>query len=464
MSGGMINPSRLLIVSHDVVGSRMAGPGIRYWKMARAMSDRLEVTLAAPGHAPMGEGFITATYTPGGWETLASLVAQADALLFSGDLLAIFPRLADCGKPLVLDVYDPHTFETVHLSVALPPAEQVTAYMARVDILRRTALAGDFFICATQRQRDYWLGILDVCGRANAFNYSADPTLQSLIDLVPFGLPSQPPQANGSPIKGQAPGIEAGDRVILWGGGLWEWLDPLTLVRAVGRLCDRYANLRLVFFSGRHPNPGVPDMPMRTRAMARSDELGLTNKSVFFIDRWVPHQDWPAYLLDADIGASLHLDTLETRFAFRTRVVDYIWAGLPMVVTGGDETSDLVAHHNLGAVVPPGDVDAVVAAVAQLLDIVDLRKHYQPAFECVRPLFEWKRVCEPIVRFCQSPRLAPDRAAGVIAQELGDTRELHQALAEREAEAQRLHGLVEGYERGKFIRAMRWLGHLRKEG
>ena len=453
--------SKLLIVSHDVVGERMAGPGIRYWEMARAMSNRLGVTLLAPGNAPASEGFDTGAYVWGQWASLAPAVSQADVLLFSGDLLVIFPELAACGKPLVLDIYDPHTFETLHLHAALPSAKQMAAYLDRVDILRHTALAGDFFVCASHRQRDYWLGILDAYGRANAYNYSADPTLRALIDIVPFGLPSQPPRGRGPALKGVVPGIGRSDRVILWGGGLWEWLDPLTLVRAVGQLAARYPDIRSVFFSARHPNPDVPDMPVRRRTMALSDELGLTDKQVFFIDRWVPYEDWPAYVTEADIGASLHLDTLETHLAFRTRILDYIWAGLPMVVTGGDETSDLVTHYGLGVVTAPQDVDAVAVALAQLLDTSDLRERYQPAFGKVRPLLEWERVCEPIVHFCQNPRLAPDRAAGVMAQEI-DPQALRRELIECEREAQRLRTVVEGYEQGRLIRMMKRLHDLRR--
>ena len=40
--------NHLLVISHDVVDTRMAGPGIRYWEMARALARRLDVTLAHP--------------------------------------------------------------------------------------------------------------------------------------------------------------------------------------------------------------------------------------------------------------------------------------------------------------------------------------------------------------------------------------------------------------------------------
>jgi len=38
----------ILIISDDVVGSRMAGPGIRCWEMAKVMAGHFRVALAIP--------------------------------------------------------------------------------------------------------------------------------------------------------------------------------------------------------------------------------------------------------------------------------------------------------------------------------------------------------------------------------------------------------------------------------
>jgi hypothetical protein len=128
-----------------------------------------------------------------------------------------------------------------------------------------------------------------------------------------------------------------------------------------------------------------------------------------------------------------------------------------MIITGGDETSDVVARHGLGAVVAPGDVDGVARALTDWLDARDRREQLDSGFELVRRQFDWARVCEPIARFCQSPHLAPDRAAGLVARELDDPRALRAALAQREQEAHGLRATVAAYERGKFMRFMRWL-------
>jgi glycosyltransferase involved in cell wall biosynthesis len=269
-------------------------------------------------------------------------------------------------------------------------------------------------------------------------------------------------------MKGVIPGISDTDRVILWGGGLWQWLDPLSLIRAVAHLVGEYPDLRLVFPATRHPNPLIAEMPMLQQTLDLSDRLGLTGKVAFFGD-WVPYDLWPSYLLEADIGASMHFDTLETHYAFRTRMLDYIWAGLPMVVTGGDTTSDLVTEYRLGAVVPPGDANAIAVALRELLAISDLRQDYKQGFEQVRPQFTWEKVCEPIARFCEHPRFAADRVpdSDTFRTELaghGLPPQKRSALDHQRAEIERLTALVNGYEQGYFIRFMqridRWRAKL----
>jgi glycosyltransferase involved in cell wall biosynthesis len=463
------------MISHDVVDRRMAGPGVRYWEMARALSAKLEITLATPGASLLGEGFASHAYKPGDWASIALFVARADVVLLHGVGLADFPRLETCGKPLIIEASYPYTFEGLQFLSRYPADERMSVAAQNLEIARQAALVGDFFVCACQRQRDYWIGVLDAVGRINPDTYGEDPTLYGLIDIVPFGLPARSPEHTAPAIKGVIPGIGLMDRVVLWGGGLWQWLDPLSLVRAIARVAKERPNVRLVFPATLHPNPMVAEMPMLRQTMELSDQLGLTDRVTFFGD-WVPYEFWPNYLLEADIGASLHFDTLETRFAFRTRMLDYIWAGLPMVVTGGDETSQLVTRYGLGEVVKPGDDEAIAAAILRLLDTPNLREAYSEGFEQVRPHFTWERACEPITRFCQQPRLAPDRAVErmpfqmpaekALSAEVGQLRvqceqqhseiaRLQEQYEQQHSEIGQLQALVDGYERGRFMRLMR---------
>jgi hypothetical protein len=461
--------TRLLIMSYDVVDTQMAGPGIRYWEMARALGKSLEVTMVAPGQILPCEGVVSCAYTLGDWSTVARAVSEADAILLPGNLLPVFPQLATCGKPLIVETTCPYTFEPLQFHWGRPCEQQTASFIADLEITQKAASTGDFFFCGSQRQRDYWLGVLDALGRINPDTYTDDPLLYHLTDVVPLGLPSRRPEHTVPVMKGVMPGIGLTDRVVLWGGGLWQWLDPISLVRAVALVAEKHPNVRLVFPGTRRPNPVVPEMPMLKQTMDLSDRLGLTGKVTFFGD-WVPYERWPNYLLEADLGASLHFDTLETHFAFRTRILDYIWAGLPMIVTGGDATSDLVAFYHVGEVVPPGDDKAVAAAMIRLLDTPNLRETYRDRFERVRPQLTWERICEPIVRFCQRPHLAPDRAKGGGSFQMpseaalaAQVSQFQQERQQQQLEIVRLQGLVHGFEQGRFIRLMRWLHQWRRK-
>jgi glycosyltransferase involved in cell wall biosynthesis len=204
------------------------------------------------------------------------------------------------------------------------------------------------------------------------------------------------------------PGIAPDDKVILWGGGVYSWFDPLTLLRAVDKLRRRAPNVRLYFLGLRHPNPDVGEMPITAETTALADELGLTDTHVFFNQGWVPYQDRQNYLLEATIGVSTHLDHVETAFSFRTRVLDYLWASLPIVATAGDSLADVIESERIGLTVPAGDVDALEEALFRLIDDEAFQATCRKNLTRSAPRFHWSTVLRPLLEFCRDPVRAPD--------------------------------------------------------
>ena len=140
---------------------------------------------------------------------------------------------------------------------------------------------------------------------------------------------------------------------MLWGGGVYDWLDPVTAIRAIDRVRQQPAQRAALLPRSEAPESicaGVETLTGRPRH--RSEELGLTGTHVFFNDGWIPYARRADYLLEADIGISLHSDHVETAYSFRTRILDCIWAGLPIVATGGDSFAELIDREGLGTIVP----------------------------------------------------------------------------------------------------------------
>ncbi len=406
-------PSRILIISNDIVDARMAGPGIRAWEMAKVLSSQNEVTLAVPNDHPLAaEGFKVQTYRSKIGTGLREMAEAHDVLVVQGFVLHLFPYLTQLGKRLVVDLYDPFTLENLHVFSHDLMEERTSVHQSHLEVLNAQIRAGDFFLCASEKQRDYWIGMMAANNRINPHQYDSDPTLRDLIDVVSFGMPTEPPTAAKRVLKGVHPGIGERDKVILWGGGIWEWFDPLTLIEAVDRIRKSRPEVKLFFMGVKHPNPLVPAMEMTAKAIELAKELGLEGTAIFF-NEWVPYEERASYLLEADVGVSLHFDHLETRYSYRTRVLDYIWAGLPVVCTGGDAVGEVVAANGLGRVVDYRDVDGLVGALLSVLD--EPRESYADRFAAVAKDLTWDRVLQPLLKYCDDPHPAADRMAAATS-------------------------------------------------
>jgi glycosyltransferase involved in cell wall biosynthesis len=405
--------SRILLVSADVIGPKMAGPGIRAWEFARRLALEHDVTVAAPPPIKVPEAGFKLV------EAVRSVIDQevehADALVIQGSALDLFPSLRRTEVPLVVDLYDPYILENLEIHAQQPMTSRLMIHDQDLAVLRQQITAGDFFLCASERQRYLWLGMLAALNRVNPLTYAQDPTLRHMLAVVPFGLPDLPLRPGGKAIRGVLPGVGDDDVVMLWGGGIWDWFDPLTLIEAVARVVPDHPELKLVFMGTTHPNVSVPKPGMAARAAALSDSLGLTDRHVFFCGGWVPYEERQNFLAEADIGVSLHLHHLETTFSFRTRILDYLWAGLPMLLTSGDSMAELAEQEGLGVVVAPQAVDQAVDGILRLVEDGAYRESCGRAVREVATRFTWSEVCRPLLDFCRAPYRSPDAARRVAA-------------------------------------------------
>jgi glycosyltransferase involved in cell wall biosynthesis len=395
---------RILIVSADSIGPRRAGPGIRAWEFARLLAAEHEVTLASPLAEPGdGDGFkvIEARRS-----SIRAVVDSSDVAVAQVTALHMFPELASKRAALVIDLYDPYVLENLEVNRGRPMAERLAIHDQELGMVRQELASGDFFICASDRQRHFWLGMLAAMNRVNPLTADTDPALDRLLAVVPFGLPDEPFRVAGD--SPSVPGIDPGDRVLLWGGGIWNWFDPLTLLRAVAELRVSHPRLKLLFLGTQHPNPAVPRMAMAERAVSLARELGLEGSHAIFQPGWVPYEERKRYLAAATIGVSLHLEHLESLFSFRTRVLDYMWAGLPMLVTSSDSAGELVDREGLGVTVSPESVAEVVAGLRRLLDDRRFYAGCAKAVEQTALRFRWSAAAQPLLEFCRAPRRSAD--------------------------------------------------------
>jgi GT2 family glycosyltransferase/glycosyltransferase involved in cell wall biosynthesis len=402
---------RILVLTGDAIAEQMAGPAIRAWNIADVLGAVHDVRLVttnpicSPPDAPFAVHQANRLH-------IGRHVDWADVIILQGHTMELAPSLKrkNSTKVVVCDMYDPMHLEVLEQLKDDTDEQRQIDLTAVTEVLNAQLARGDFFLCASERQRHFWLGHLAALGRLSPSLYDSDPTVRSLLAVVPFGLPGKPPHRTASPLRGRL--VADTDKVVLWAGGVYSWLDPLTLVHAIGRLSQRHNDVRLVFLGMRHPNPEVPEMDIGARTRNLAGHLGLTGRHVFFNEGWVPYAERQNWLLDADCGVTTQFEHIETTFAFRTRVLDYLWAGLPIVTSDGDSFADLVRAEGLGVVVPPEDPDALADGLARVLYDEEFAHAARERIAEIRERFTWETVLAPLISFCRNPMPAADRLPG----------------------------------------------------
>lgn len=349
---------RIQFVTSDVIGRSQGGPGARYLELARLLRPRHEVTLAMDRHDPEANS-VDGIPVIGPAAALAS-AEQADVVVTQLVRPELIRAAAKGRTTLIADMYDPVLTNVISSRGAgRAPALDVAAARSQQRLNLRYA---DHVICASTRQRDYLLGAAIQAGRNDVSD------LDMFCTVVPFGCPSQPPPQR--PLDGIGParrafGLGAEALVIIWAGSLWSWFDPNLAVQALRPLIADGHDAHLIFMGTRYPSQGHQEMATVDGLKATINRNGL-QRNVHLNDGWVAYSERGAWLTDADIGISTHLAGTETHLSFRTRILDFMWAGLPIVATEGDHFAEVIHREGLGHVVPVGDSAALSQAFRAL--------------------------------------------------------------------------------------------------
>lgn len=402
----------VMIISDDVVGEKMAGPGIRAWELARCLSRHFKVILAIPDYSYKSNktdfftdlSFDVVSYSLKIPSFIQSVAEKSRIILTQGFILSKFPGIKSLPVHLICDLYVPFPLENLFVHKAKIPDLKDREFIHHNDlrVFNEQLIYGDHFLCASQRQKDLFIGSLMSLNRVNPQILDSSPSLEDLISVVPFGISGEDAaDVESKVVRKRFPQIKEDDILLLWGGVLSNWFDPVTLIKAFRDALEVKQNLKLFFLSTKHANPLTPPFEMAREAVRISDELDLTGKFVFFNKDWVAYSQRGAYFRDADIGVSIHKTHFETYFAFRTRILDYLKHGLPIICTEGDYFAELVEREKLGIIVGSERRDELKNAIVTLASDSGLRTEIRVRIEKIREYFDWERVTEPLVRYCR---------------------------------------------------------------
>jgi glycosyltransferase involved in cell wall biosynthesis len=359
---------RVMLVCPEPLGHRQpAGIGIRFLEIERVLrGDGHDVRLLS-----RDEG----AFDPA---TLLRVSNESDVAVVQGHVANDFFAHAR-PIPTVVDLYDPFIVENLHYF-----AERGgKVYAHDHATLMNSLLRGDFFLCASEAQRHFYLGALLAAGRVNPLAFEMDPTLASLIAIAPFGVP---------PARGQARVPVLHSDVLF--GGIYDWYDPILAIEAVKLARASVPAMTLTFTT--HPNPELTPQGKLAAAMRHAKTLDFVR-----FEPWQAYEQRGAFY-DRFAAALLTFpQSIETDLSMRTRVYDYLWGGLPIVTSSAPGTDELLTRYGAGLIV---DAESPQAFAHALLSALDDRDALCAGAARFVDEHQWTRVLQPLVEFVRAPR------------------------------------------------------------
>lgn len=386
--------SRVLLLCPEPLGHQHpAGVGIRFIEMARAMrAAGHSVTVLSPDGGAI-DGCTALATSP---LAIRDASEASDVAVVQGHVANDYFAHAR-HIPTVVDLYDPFIVENLHYYATHGPQVFAHDHSTVVTSLRE----GDLFLCASSAQRLFYLGMLLAIGRLNPAAYAADARLANLVRIVPFGVPALRPLS-----------AKALERPRAFFGGIYDWYAPAIAIEAVRIARTTIPDLTLTFT--KHPNADITP-----QSVAAATERAVRERGDTFVtfEPWAAYDDRAAYFDRFAIALLTFEPSLETDLAMRTRLFDFLWAGLPVLTSPAPGTDDIVTAHGAGRVIPsnyPADF------ARALVDILGDRASYERAVAGGRAWAaanQWPVLLEPLLQFCARPRFDATRAAFPV----GDT-------------------------------------------
>jgi glycosyltransferase involved in cell wall biosynthesis len=379
--------SRVLVLSPEKIRPRMAGMAIRAVAIARTLARAgHDVSLACPGGSEGARGGALAA-DDSGRPAFARDAAAHDVAVVSGHALE---TLGDFPGAVVADLYDPFLVENLAYAASLGPRVFENDRRAFFGLAERA----DLLLAASEEQRLFYAGLLLGRDALHAEDLDGDPDARRFLAVAPFGVDETEP---GPPAP--APELGPSPHDVLF-GGVYDWYDPALVLDAWADVLAAVPDARLVFCKS--PNPDSTPQARLAAAEETARARGWLGRSVRVV-AWTPYEERGGFYRSFRAAVLAHAASLETRLSFRTRVLDFLWAGLPVAATEGGAASALVASSGAGLVVRP-DPRALSEALIALLG--DDALHAKAAAAARRAAAErpWSATLAPLLAFAESPR------------------------------------------------------------
>jgi len=369
---------RILLICADVLpleGFPTTGAGLRSWAIGKGLEACGHDVIFSMPAAYLNKGMdVPKTIADYAWEVLQVQriidKVKPEIVIFSHWPSVQIERRLDI--PTVLDFHGPHILERAYQNYSTQAANAAEKI--------RAIQYADFFTCAGDKQKSYFLGWLLAAG------VSPD---RPIIASIPVSLSPDLPEHNWSKV----------DPIVVYGGIFLPWQDPVPGLKIVSEVMAERGQGTLKFFGGKHPVYPINGIEYFDNLLAE-----LQRNRHVQLAGLVSHDRLIQEYCQAHVALDLMRHNYERELAFTTRTVEYLWCGLPVIYNDYAELSNYIRDGQAGWVVNPDDPATIRAVIEDILDHPDeVRRRGENAQRLVREHLNWEKTIAPLDAFCRDP-------------------------------------------------------------
>ena len=272
----------------------------------------------------------------GWWRTLQKVHDSFEpdcilAVAFRHSLLATKLR---SPHPIWMDLYGD---ELTILQAASYRAGSNRGISTTIGFLEQVLRTGDAFSVCAGPQEHVLVGELAMIGRLNRATFGFD-FVHKVLPGSPPNVVSQDQRRNGRSVL-SSHGIVDTDFVVLWCGGYNAWADIDTLYRGLDLAMSMDPRIHFVSV-GANSYEGPDDVYAQFLDLID----GSAYRDRFHMLGWQPWSKVAYFYRESDVGINIDAWHYETIYGTRTRLVEMISAGLPVITSLGSELSGLLTN------------------------------------------------------------------------------------------------------------------------
>lgn len=397
----LASKKRVLLIGYGpppILGMKSEGSGLRLWGLAQALAKTLssyEVVLAYK--VALDKKAFVGTHDGVQvirWEdsTLKEEINKATTLLFSyclGQDTEYLISLANKNHQIILDCYVP-IFSEVCARQSGDLQREKEYYIRDLKHWNNSLRHGDIFLCANQNQVIYYQGILSSLGRLNPLNYA-----KSCIRLVPYGIPETAPSPTEKPFSNSLSKDRKNCIRLLWFGGVYPWFDTAILLQAIAIISKQH-DVVLGMVGAKNPFVQHETFHAKVHELEKSiQQLGLQNH-VYLFD-WVEYEKRADWYMDCDLIITINKEGFENTLAWRTRLVDYVWSGMPVATNGGDPLGEDLIKQGAAARLDISSAECLAKTILDTVSDTEALGKMKETMMSYRPNLYWNKVIRGLV-------------------------------------------------------------------